>query len=116
MADDLELAIVAILDAELGPSDRHAGVAPSLASLVAMCAPPAPVADGLPGLARAAVDALLAQQPLTLRHEPGWVRPRGWPLPLLRRAPAADGSITQQYRPIAVLEYVDEQLRPKRGD
>ena len=108
---DLEQAIAAILDAGL---DRPDCVS-SLASLVAMCAPPAPVADGLPGLARAAVDALLAQQPLTLRHEPGWVRPRGWPLPLLRRAPVADGSITQQYRPLAVLEYVDEQLRPRRA-
>lgn len=61
-------------------------------------------------LARQATDALLAQQPVTVRHEPGWSR-NGFPLPIKRnKTPGQDGSIVQQYRPLAILEYVDEVL------
>lgn len=60
-------------------------------------------------LAHEATEALLAQQPVTVKHPPNWQRD-GFPLPTVRRKPAADGSVTQQYRPLAILEYVNEKL------
>lgn len=59
-------------------------------------------------LAHEAVTALLAGQSLTVRHPPGWTRPVNWPLPIKRQAPASDGSVSQAYRPIALLEYLGE--------
>ena len=59
-------------------------------------------------LARKATEAMLEQKALTVRHEPGWER-EGFPLPIKRnKIPNADGTITQEYRPLAILEYVDE--------
>lgn len=60
-------------------------------------------------LAHKAADCLLEQRPVTITHEPGWKR-EGFPLPMKRMAASADGSITQDYRPLAVLEYVHEVL------
>lgn len=63
--------------------------------------------DDLPSLAQAALAALLAGQPLMVTHEPGWQRPKGWPLPV-KRVP--DGT-PQAYRPLAVLEYIDSAVK-----
>ncbi len=60
-------------------------------------------------LAQQACAALIAQEPVEIRHEPGWVR-EGFPLPMKRVAPDASGVVVQQYRPLAVLEYVHEVL------
>lgn len=53
--------------------------------------------------------ALLAQQPVTVTHEAGWKR-SGFPLPIKKMAPSSDGTTTQQYRPLALLEYVNGSL------
>lgn len=63
----------------------------------------------LQALAQQATDALLAQKPVTVRHEPGWKRD-GFPLPLKRKPPQHDGAVVQDYRPLAILEYVDKVL------
>jgi len=60
-------------------------------------------------LAHQATEALLAQKPLTVHHPAGWER-NGFPLPIKRAPAAADGSVTQDYRPLAILEYVQEVL------
>ncbi len=60
-------------------------------------------------LARKATEAMLEQKALTVRHEPGWERD-GFPLPMKRRPALHDGSVVQDYRPMAVLEYVQEVL------
>ena len=65
-------------------------------------------------LARQALEALLNQQPVPITLPAGWQRPAGWPLPMERMKPSADGTTTQNYRAIAILEYVDEALRPKK--
>lgn len=65
--------------------------------------------NDLETLARQAVEHLLAQQPMMVTHPPGWQR-NGYPLPMKRAKPAADGSVTQPYRPLAILEYVHEKL------
>ena len=65
--------------------------------------------DALTMLAFDAVSCLLAQIPVTVTHAAGWER-NGFPLPLKRGEKAADGSVTQNYRPLAILEYVHEKL------
>lgn len=60
-------------------------------------------------LASRAVGYLLTQQPFPVTHEAGWKRD-GFPLPIKRKSPDADGTTTQEYRPMAVLEYVHEVL------
>ena len=63
----------------------------------------------LTSLAHEATEALLAQKPVTVKHPPNWQRD-GFPLPMVRQKPAVDGSVTQQYRPLAILEYVNDKL------
>jgi hypothetical protein len=60
-------------------------------------------------LARGATEALLEQKALTVHHKAGWERD-GFPLPIKRMPPLSDGSVVQDYRPLAVLEYVQEVL------
>lgn len=60
-------------------------------------------------LARQATECLLEQKALTVRHEPGWVR-HGFPLPMKRMPALPDGAVVQDYRPLAILEYVQEVL------
>ena len=60
-------------------------------------------------LAHLATAALLAQTPVTVTHPAGWKR-EGFPLPMKRQAPDTDGSVSQHYRPLAILEYVNEML------
>ncbi len=62
--------------------------------------------DDLENLAVAACTCLVRREPITMTHAPGWQRPVNWPLPKTRAKPAADGSLTQDYRPLAILEYV----------
>ena len=64
-------------------------------------------------LAHRATDCLLAQSVIVITHPAGWKRPIGFPLPIKRMAPDADGSTTQSFRPIAVLEYVQEAANTK---
>lgn len=63
----------------------------------------------LAGLAHIATACLIEQQPVVYsRHKDD---PRnGFPLPIKRTQPDADGYITQQYRPLAILEYVNDTL------
>jgi hypothetical protein len=60
-------------------------------------------------LANRATHALLAQELLEVQHEPNWER-EGFPLPVKRMPLATDGSLTQMYRPMVILEYVQEYL------
>ena len=60
-------------------------------------------------LAQDALQSLLAQQPLAITHPAGWVRD-GFPLPLKRMKPDAAGAVTQDYRPLAVLEHINDVL------
>lgn len=64
-------------------------------------------------LAHTATIALLRQEPVTITHPPGWER-NGFPLPIKREKPAEDGSVTQNYRPLAILDHVNELLSTKR--
>ncbi len=66
--------------------------------------------EAIQNLGRRAIEALLQQKPLTIAHEPGWLRD-GFPLPIKRnKTPNENGTIVQDYRPLAVLEYVDDVL------
>jgi len=60
-------------------------------------------------LAQQAMEAMLTQQPVTLTHPAGWQR-NGFPLPIKREKANEDGSTTQTYRPLAIFEYIQEQL------
>lgn len=60
-------------------------------------------------LARQAVEQLLLQRPVAVTHAAGWER-NGFPLPIKSMPPSANGSTTQDYRPLAILEYVHESL------
>lgn len=64
----------------------------------------------LRSLANRATEALLKQQLVEITHPADWER-NGYPLPWKRNPKSADGSVTQEYRPLALLEYVDECLR-----
>lgn len=64
----------------------------------------------LSGLAECATRSLLMQRAVCVTHPKGWER-EGFPLPIKRNKVAnPDGSTTQDYRPLAILEYVDEVL------
>lgn len=63
----------------------------------------------LTDLANRATIALLAQEYLSITH-PIHRKPDGFPLPVKKGKPAVDGTLTQEYRPIAVLEYVNDFL------
>lgn len=60
-------------------------------------------------LVNQAAAALLARKNVTVIHPPGWVRD-GFPLPVKRQQPDVFGSVTQDYRPMAIFEYVNEKL------
>ncbi len=60
-------------------------------------------------LVNQAAAALLARKNVTLTHPPGWVRD-GFPLPVKRQKPDVFGSVTQEYRPMAIFEYVSDKL------
>lgn len=56
-----------------------------------------------------ATACLLAQMPVTItRHVT--VERKGFPLPMRRMPPDTDGNVTQDYRPLAVLEWVNDTL------
>ena len=57
-------------------------------------------------LVSAAAEALLMQQPVRLLSA-SWERPNNFPLPI-KREPAGT---PQSYRPLAILEWVDAELR-----
>lgn len=61
----------------------------------------------LSALAHQALAHLLAGTPMTITH----VRPVGFPLPVKRMPNNPDGTVTQAYRAIAVLEYVGEKVK-----
>ena len=61
-------------------------------------------------LATTAVQHLLAQTSMEVSHAPGWQRPPNWPLPVKRGTPDAGGQTRQAYRPLAILEYVNDTL------
>ena len=63
-------------------------------------------------LAHLAVTHLLDQTPVVItRHKDA---PRnGMPLPIKKVAPNQDGYVTQEYRPLAILEYVNDVLSGK---
>lgn len=66
--------------------------------------------EAIQNLGRRAIEALLQQKPLTIAHEPGWLRD-GFPLPIKRnKTPNENGTIVQEYRPLAILEYVEDVL------
>lgn len=60
-----------------------------------------------------ASSALLTQTDVIVTHPAGWKR-EGFPLPIKREAPNPDGSVTQRYRPLAIFEYVNEQLTVRK--
>ena len=60
-------------------------------------------------LAKIATFHLLRQQPMEITHPADWQRD-GFPLPIKRNQPGHDGTTKQEYRPMAVLEYVQEVL------
>lgn len=61
--------------------------------------------------AHAALGSLFDGCAHTITHPAGWQRPRNWPLPIAATEPAADGTLTRSYRPIAVLEWINEQVQ-----
>ncbi len=59
-------------------------------------------------LAESAVIAILHRTTVSVTRDANCER-EGFPLPIKRnKIPNADGTITQEYRPLAILEYVDE--------
>lgn len=58
-------------------------------------------------LALRAVESIMAQEPVLVAHAPGWQR-NGFPLPMKRVAPDAAGFVIQEYRPLAILEYIND--------
>lgn len=58
-------------------------------------------------LAQQALSHLLAGTPMTITH----MRPPGFPLPVKRMPDNPDGTVTQSYRAIAVLEYIGDMMR-----
>lgn len=57
-------------------------------------------------VAAEAVRAMLAGAPMRV-HRPGAARRPGFPLPIKREPNDPDGGCTQDYRPIAVLEWLN---------
>ena len=60
-------------------------------------------------LVNQAAAALLTRSNVTITHPPGWVRD-GFPLPVKRNKPDVFGAVTQDYRPIALFEFVNDKL------
>jgi hypothetical protein len=60
-------------------------------------------------LAMQAAHYLLKQKAIPVTHAAGWSRD-GFPLPIKRMTADANGETTQEYRPMAILEYVQEVL------
>jgi len=59
-------------------------------------------------LAESAVIAILHRTTVSVTRDANCER-EGFPLPIKRnKIPNADGTITQEYRPLAIVEYVDE--------
>lgn len=63
----------------------------------------------LSALAGRATEHMLSQQPMPITHAAGWER-NGLPLPIKRAKPSEDGTTTQYYRPLEILQYVNEVL------
>lgn len=64
--------------------------------------------DRLRHLAESAVIGILHRTTVSVTRDANCER-EGFPLPIKRnKIPNADGTITQEYRPMAILEYVDE--------
>ena len=63
-------------------------------------------ADAAP-LAVLATSALLEQEPVRLLIPDGWKRPRNFPLP----EKAFRDSQEREYRPMAILEWINDELR-----
>jgi len=72
------------------------------------------VPPALEYLARQALQHLLDQRPMTIAHAANWQREPGFPLPIKRGTPDADGITHQSYRPLAILEYVHDSLAAPR--
>lgn len=65
----------------------------------------------LEAVAEWALEGLLAQQLVPIQLPPKWTRPDFFPLPHTKLAiEHPDGSVTREYRPLALLEYVHEVL------
>ena len=60
-------------------------------------------------LAHYATSCLLLQESVSVVHAADWKRD-GFPLPIKRMEPSENGTTTQEYRPMAILEYVQEVL------
>lgn len=60
-------------------------------------------------LTETALVCMLLQKPMTLILEPNYQRD-GLPLPMKRMSVNEDGTTTQSYRPMVILEYVQEVL------
>lgn len=60
-------------------------------------------------LANYATECMLEQMSVRVTHANGWER-EGYPLPIKCMPAAEDGTVTQEYRPLAILEYVHEVL------
>jgi hypothetical protein len=64
--------------------------------------------DKLRWLAESAVLGILHRTTVSVTRDANCER-EGFPLPIKRnKIPNADGTITQEYRPMAILEYVEE--------
>lgn len=68
----------------------------------------------LMSLAYTATQAMLDRKPVKMVHAPGYER-HGFPLPIdvRRREDLPDGSHSQEYRPLGLLEFVDDCLAGK---
>lgn len=61
----------------------------------------------LEGVVELASERLLEQKLARIQLPPNWTRPEFFPLPHTKLAiEHADGSVTREYRPLALLEYV----------
>lgn len=61
----------------------------------------------LPTLVALSSAALLMQEPVRMTLPPDWARPHNFPLPVKRQSAGE----MQSYRPLAVLEWIDAELR-----
>ena len=63
----------------------------------------------LQDLGSKALACMLDQKPVTITRHTSEPR-NGFPLPIKKVDRATDGYITQQYRPLAILEYINDAL------
>jgi len=63
-------------------------------------------------LAHRATDCLLTQTLVEVTHPVDWKRD-SFPLPMKKMPISPDGTQTQNYRPLAILEYIHEKLSTK---